>query len=750
MPSEIIQNYLNDTTIDIGKRKNLINDLGAGMPEASIEGALTSKYGDIYSVQAKTIGEVMPSTGMAQTNFIERGIAGAKEEKEAGVADVKRATQPEIEGTQLGFGEFLKKVVLPTTAGIVKGTVGQIEGATFGALEPQIQGLIEAAKDIPISPGSMTPRQIGQAIPQEVKTKTIESLQEISDSISDENKQLLSDVMHTLRVFDIIPIEFIGRKTVAKALKVGTEIIEGAPIATKITKKGVGVIKEGIEAIPIPSIKNAKKGVRVIKEGIEAIPIPSIKNAKKAAEKMSNLAKILPSKVDEFKRLSGGKSHGEWLVERGMISEREVLVKDLSKRFKDSYDTFNDAVNNVGSAKLYKNEGVVEALGELVKHFDKVGDKAKVSIMKKKLTKMKAEGLDAKEILNTKRDFEKNIKVGYKANIATEPITLQFNDRIDTNLRNTLTDILTENGFGNAKELSQEIQLSRFLADNIDKKLGRQSVTDFYSLTDKLLIGAIPITPTAAAGFRLKKLVTSEWWQSKGIKLLADIDEIKKIPEPDMKRIKLKKKMNEFKAELNKQGLDNRQVDNAVDEILKERQTIPKKATEKVIPAKESPPLDKGVIPSTKSVVNKAILYRAGKLDDPRKTGIFLSNKKSIAKQYVSTGEGGKVVAEYTISPNLKLKQAESRFSLIKELDSTFDKNKVLDRLINEGFRQNKQTGLFNGLTAEQRLQTIIEKKIKQKLSKQGFDGVEFSGGKFTDQAGEFQIFNSKNIETTQ
>ena len=728
MPSEIIQNYLNDTTIDIGKRKNLINDLGAGMPEASIEGALTSKYGDIYSVQAKTIGEVMPSTGMAQTNFIERGIAGAKEEKEAGVADVKRATQPEIEGTQLGFGEFLKKVVLPTTAGIVKSTVGQIEGATFGALEPQIQGLIEAAKDTPIFPGSMTPRQIGQAIPQEVKTKTIESLQEISDSISDENKQLLSDVMHTLRVFDIIPIEFIGRKTVAKALKVGTEIIEGAPIATKITKKGVGVIKEGIEAIPIPSIKNAKK----------------------AAEKMSNLAKILPSKVDEFKRLSGGKSHGEWLVERGMISEREVLVKDLSKRFKDSYDTFNDAVNNVGSAKLYKNEGVVEALGELVKHFDKVGDKAKVSIMKKRLTKMKAEGLDAKEILNIKRDFEKNIKVGYKANIATEPITLQFNDRIDTNLRNKLTDILTENGFDNAEELSQEIQLSRFLADNIDKKLGRQSVTDFYSLTDKLLIGAIPITPTAAAGFRLKKLVTSEWWQSKGIKLLADIDEIKKIPEPDMKRIKLKKKMNEFKAELNKQGLDNRQVDNAVDEILKERQAIPKKATEKVIPAKESPPLDKGVIPSTKSVVNKAILYRAGKLDDPRKTGIFLSNKKSIAKQYVSTGEGGKVVAEYTISPNLKLKQAESRFSLIKELDSTFDKNKVLDRLINEGFRQNKQTGLFNGLTAEQRLQTIIEKKIKQKLSKQGFDGVEFSGGKFTDQAGEFQIFNSKNIETTQ
>jgi len=299
----------------------------------------------------------------------------------------------------------------------------------------------------------------------------------------------------------------------------------------------------------------------------------SIKDTGKAVEKMNNLAKILPSEVDEFKRLSGGKSHGEWLIERGLISDRPTLVNDLTKRFKDSYDSFNKAVVAIGTAKKYKSKNVTEALGELIKHYDAIGDKKQVNIIKKRLQTMKKEGLSAQEILNIKRDFERNVKLGYKSSPATEATKLLFNDRIDTNLRNELADILTENGFDNAKDLSKEIQLSRYLADNIDKKLGRQSVNDSYSITDKILLGMTPISPKVVLGMGLKKLVTSEWWQSKGIKILSDIDDIKNIPEPDIRRIELKKKMNEFKNDLKSQGLTDKQVEDSVDEILKSRQS---------------------------------------------------------------------------------------------------------------------------------------------------------------------------------
>lgn len=141
-------------------------------------------------------------------------------------------------------------------------------------------------------------------------------------------------------------------------------------------------------------------------------------------------------------------------------------------------------------------------------------------------------------------------------------------------------------------------------------------------------------------------------------------------------------------------------------------------------------------------------LYRAGELKDVRGTGIFLSDNPKMAKQYENTASGGKVVNDYNIG-SLNLKETSTRNSLLKELDPTWDRSKTYDKFIREGFSKgNKQTGIYDGLTAEQRLQNYTEKRIKQLLEKQGYDGVKYSGGSFSDQAGEYQIFNPSNIKS--
>lgn len=103
-------------------------------------------------------------------------------------------------------------------------------------------------------------------------------------------------------------------------------------------------------------------------------------------------------------------------------------------------------------------------------------------------------------------------------------------------------------------------------------------------------------------------------------------------------------------------------------------------------------------------------LFRAGELKDVRGAGIFLATNKSVAKQYETTGKGGKKVETYLLDDNIRLFDTSDRWELIRELDKNWNFDKVYNRLISE---QMRNRGLVNGLTAEQRLQNIVEKKKK-------------------------------------
>lgn len=138
------------------------------------------------------------------------------------------------------------------------------------------------------------------------------------------------------------------------------------------------------------------------------------------------------------------------------------------------------------------------------------------------------------------------------------------------------------------------------------------------------------------------------------------------------------------------------------------------------------------------------VLWRAGELGDIRSTGIFLSSNKDIAAQYQNTGKGGKTLNAYTLRDGLKIKETTSRWALVKELDKTWDKDKVLNRFINAMYKAGGKP--IDGITPEQRLEAEAEKRIKNILSKQGYDGVRYLGSDGTDMAGEHQIFDSKSI----
>jgi len=127
-------------------------------------------------------------------------------------------------------------------------------------------------------------------------------------------------------------------------------------------------------------------------------------------------------------------------------------------------------------------------------------------------------------------------------------------------------------------------------------------------------------------------------------------------------------------------------------------------------------------------------LYRTGELNDPRGTGVFLTTDKAVAAQY--KGNTGAETNEYKLSVD-KIKEATNRWQLAKEIDPTWDKEKIHTKLIAQGVK--------DGIDPEQRLQAEAERRIRKILQKQGYQAVRYSGG-VTDQAGEYQVFDAKNI----
>jgi len=150
-------------------------------------------------------------------------------------------------------------------------------------------------------------------------------------------------------------------------------------------------------------------------------------------------------------------------------------------------------------------------------------------------------------------------------------------------------------------------------------------------------------------------------------------------------------------------------------------------------------------------------VFRAGSLDSGNPAGTFLSTDRKTADNYQSLSKSK--TQDYFISANAKIKTASTRDELLKELDPRFNKDTLNEQVFRDEQRmfkvnkENKLKGLprtstlIDGMTPRQRYETIIEKRIADKL-KGKFDGVIYNSKNANDQVGEYQIFNKEVIKT--
>lgn len=69
MPNPIIQNYLNDSSIPMEKKKNAINDINSGVPDGDIVSKITANYGDIYTPKSRQDAN---GSEMSVTEFLQK------------------------------------------------------------------------------------------------------------------------------------------------------------------------------------------------------------------------------------------------------------------------------------------------------------------------------------------------------------------------------------------------------------------------------------------------------------------------------------------------------------------------------------------------------------------------------------------------------------------------------------------------------------------------------------------------------
>ncbi len=413
-----------------------------------------------------------------------------------------------------GLGEGISAIGLPLGAAAEKA----IEPIT----EPVIETAKAAAQAFEETEAAKVARGVGLVPPPEAQ----EQLQENFLRVSEEFEKLDPDTKRELSILGNVIMSGMEISELGAFAKVGGSAI-------KALGKGLPAAKKAVKE----TIQQTAKRMKDLKKQLKA----GVKSQDAAASIVSSTQKILPKAAQDFKKLSGGKTHGEWLVERGIIATREDTVEQLVKLFSETLEKENKAVAAIGGR--FKNKDIKKALDQLIERYSKTDNREGLRIAKKRLKTFEDEGLSMSENLAVKRAYERNVKTGHLKDNISEKIEAATN--LDNRIRKFFVSEAEKGGFENIKEFSREIQLSRMLANEIEKKLGRELPNNLFSLTDNLLLVGGVIDPSALAALGLKKALSTEVISSKAAKLLAPKKKAPiKVPE---KKIKLKTKQQKLR-----------------------------------------------------------------------------------------------------------------------------------------------------------------------------------------------------------
>ena len=171
----------------------------------------------------------------------------------------------------------------------------------------------------------------------------------------------------------------------------------------------------------------------------------------------------VPQQLD-FKQRTGT-NPSTWLKERGIIDKGEGTVGKLIERF-NTLKTSEDAALAQVPGK-FSDASVTKVIHEL-RDFYKNTENPALGNIQKMIQKSESEGLTMPEIIDAKRQYERNVRLGYLRENNSVKVALATNR--DTALRKFAYNEAKQAGFTNLPDIAKEIQASRNLADKLGRK----------------------------------------------------------------------------------------------------------------------------------------------------------------------------------------------------------------------------------------------------------------------------------------
>ncbi len=196
------------------------------------------------------------------------------------------------------------------------------------------------------------------------------------------------------------------------------------------------------------------------------------------------------------------------------------MIANEAEKFVQSKSAVDNAIDGLNGR--YKNGPLADALNGLKEKAKIVAsDNVKpdyANRVNELVTKYNEGGLTMREINETKRLYERNVKLGYNKLMNADKVETATN--IDSALRKWQFDKAEELGLKNLKEMNKQTQTSKYLVDTLGEQLVGKSGLNSVNLTDWIVLGGG--TPQSIAGFLTKKFFSSKAVQAKIAEILSD------------------------------------------------------------------------------------------------------------------------------------------------------------------------------------------------------------------------------------
>lgn len=231
---------------------------------------------------------------------------------------------------------------------------------------------------------------------------------------------------------------------------------------------------------------------------------------------MNRVARLTPTQANDFKKITKGESHGEYLKRTGNFGTPEQIVENEATKFVNSVKEADTALEQIKGN--FKSPFVDTVLEDLVKREKEIGVPSnETRIIAELYNKNQSEGLTMSEINQAKRIYERNVKLGYQKENNT--IGIARSTRLDDALRKWQIKTASDFGLKNLDRLNKQTQISKFIIDKLGKQIGGKVGNNALSLTDMIVLSGLDAKSITA--FFAKKLFLSDRFKSGVAKILS-------------------------------------------------------------------------------------------------------------------------------------------------------------------------------------------------------------------------------------